>query len=263
MKIENKYISLDYSWANNKVKERKLSKHNNYYVNLDHKYFNNLTRKQIAFIFLIEKLNKANLIASNKEIEAAIGVRFDGVHDLYQNINNKYPGLVIVTYEKVNKFGRVVSGDNQNSQLKRVIRLSRPLHIKGETYINLPSFASEKRSCFLSSTELQVLGYLKAFQDNPFRGYLKTITSKLGISYGRLRRSLLKLAKIKAILKKAIPIRQKIKNIYYTVNTISFNTNWSYYYDKSDTTNRVRQKIPNDIESEDTWDELMLSIGEL
>ncbi len=217
-----------------KTTQNKLKRKEDYYVNFDYKFFTNLTRRQVAFVVLLHELQKANLTMTNREFGSYLGIHPDTLNKMYKNINSKFPNLIAVTQEDVNLNGRILSKTTEHSSIGRVLRLTRPLHVKGETYINLPMFVLTKRSTFLSSNELKILGYLKALPQNSFKGYLRVIGAKTGTTYGIIQRALLKLAKLKAIMKRSLKIKHKIKNIYYTINLLSIPSSWSYKPNESD-----------------------------
>ncbi len=235
-----------------------------YYVNFDHQYFKDLTRAQVAFVCLVNKLNKANTTATNKEISGHLGITLGGsyVAKIIKAINEKHPGLIKLDFNvTVNHTGKIMSNDKDCYSHGRNIILTRPLHIKGETYINLPNFAIEKRSCFLSSNELRVFAYLKAMPDKQFTGLLRVISKKLGLSLGIIKRALKKLAAIKAIKKKWMYIKHHLKNINYSINKLVVNTEWIYEKQKVDETINIRKKHQNDHEQESSWDDILESLG--
>lgn len=135
----------------------------------------------MAFLCLIERLNKANIIATNKEILAYLVITIDGlgVTKMIKRLNEKFPKLLKVSFDtKMNHLSKIVASDYDSHSRARNTILTRPLHIKGEQYINVPSFVVSKRSCFLSSKELLVLAYLKSMPQSKFSGLLSVIAKK-------------------------------------------------------------------------------------
>lgn len=198
----------------------------NYYVNIDKNIFKNLTRRQVAFVCLVEKLNKANLVATNKEIAEYLGTTKTYVHRMIKNINEKLSGLLIVRNDlKVNHLGKIVKDDYEYGRKVRTIHLSRPLHIKDNEYINIDTNIVSKKSLFLSGNELSVLKHIKSMPSGSFKGLLRNISTKLVLSLGIIKRALVRLVKLDILRKTFNHQKHKLKNSYYTINSISFNSN--------------------------------------
>lgn len=242
----------------NKIQQRKkatLDASKDYYINFDHKYFTNLTRTQVAFLHLVSKLNKAFITATNKEIAAYLGTTDDGsgVSKMIRNINKKYPKLLKVSFDTpVNHLGKIMTIDKDCYSKARNIVLTRELHIKGNDYVNIPAFVAEKRSCFLSSNELKVLAYIKAMPEKHFKGLLRVIAKKLGLSLEIVKRALAKLVSINAIKKHYSSIKHKLKNIWYRINYISLNHQWTYDSVKEYEAMEIKQKVPENSEQENS-----------
>ncbi len=234
-----------------------------YYVNIDH-YFTNLTRRQVAFICLIDKLNKANIIATNKEISAYLGITIDGsgVTKMINRINEKFPKLIKVDFNtSINHLGKIMSTDKDCYSVGRNITLARELHIKGNTYVNIPAFALSKRSCFMSTNEIRVLGFIKSMPEKQFTGLLRVISKKLGLSLEIVKRAVKKLVSINAIFKRFSHIKHKLKNIHYTINKLVLNQTWKYDEQENDQATHVREQIPKASNKEDSWDEILEVLG--
>ncbi len=235
-----------------------------YYVNIDHELHDRLTRSQIAFVCLIDKLNKAHLTATNKEVSAYLGITRDGsyVSKIIKAINEKHPGLIKLDFNTtVNHVGKIMPSDENHHYLGRNIILTRPLHIKGQHYSNLPSFAVTNRSYFLDSNELKVYDYLKAMPEKQFIGLLRVISIKLQLSIGIIKRALKKLVIVNAIKKTWMYVKHRIKNINYSINKLVVNTRWTCEDKKVDEVVNIRKKHQNDHKKEDSWDEILKDLG--
>lgn len=208
---------------------------------------------------MISKLNKANIVATNKEYAAHLDCAPTYIHEMVDLINVKHPGLISVEYKHVNHLYKVTN--NESHPKARVITLTSDIHTKGEAFINLPDFVFSNKSTFLSSNELQVLGYLNSFKDGSFKGFLSLIIEKLQITYGVLKRALEKLRNIKAIFKRSVSTLSKLKNIHYQVNTLSVNKDWKLDESLKSEVKHIPQKIPQDYENEDSWDEILEAFG--
>lgn len=210
---------------------------------------------------MISKLNKASLIATNKEYSEALGIRKTYVHQMIKKINAIHPGLIKVEYKPVTRFCKIVNDDSFPKG--RVLTLTTDIHTKGEAFINLPDFVFNNQATFLSSNELRVLGYLKSFEGKSFKGFLKTIIAKLEMNYGSLKRALDRLNKIKAIFKHSITTKSRIKNVFYQVNALVANPDWILDNTNKTTLIPKQQKIPDDYEKVDSWEKIMEVVGNL
>lgn len=65
----------------------------------------------------------------------------------------------------------------------------------------------------MSLSELKVLAYIKAMLEKHFRGLLRVIAKKLGLSLEIVKRALAKIVSINAIKKYYSSIKHKLKNI--------------------------------------------------
>lgn len=241
------------------IKKEILRNRDNYFVNFDYKKFTGLTRKHTAFLVMTSNLNKANVVATNKEYATHLDCTPTYIHEMIDLINSKHPGLIEVEYKHVNHLHKITN--NKNHPKARVITLTSDIHTKGEAFLNLPDFVFKNPATFLSSNELQVLGYLSSFKDGSFKGFLSLIIEKLQITYGILKRALEKLRSIKALFKRSVSTLSKLKNIHYQVNTLSINKDWKLDESLKLEVKHIPQKIPQDYEKEDSWDEILKKFG--
>ena len=216
------------------------------YINID-KSFIDMPKLQLAFLVFLDKLTRAKLAFTNKEACEALGVAYHKatIPNMIRRINETHPGLIEVNmsaYRNSKWSLKNLRFDKDTGEILvhnftkcRSIKLTRPLHIKGEEYINIPSTLYD--SVHISGNELFIIKFLKSIGNN-FKGYQKVLAKKLSITLSRVKYALNRLKRLNLINIKWFRIKHKIKNSYYTQNVISF----SGFEHKIKTSNLIETK---------------------